>query len=72
MITKAKFPKEIFVWLDERTGGFNIEASDSLDGAAYGLSPGDDILIGRYVLAEGEPGHYASKLHYVPKGAKVK
>lgn len=67
-----KFPKEIFVWLDERTDGFNIEASDSLDGAAYGLSPGDEMHIAKYVLDEDSPGRYVAKLHYVPKGAKAK
>lgn len=71
-MAQAKFPKEIFVYLDQKSDGFDIEARDSLHAAAYGLNPGETMRIAKYVIDDGEPGTYASKLHYIPKGAKAK
>ncbi len=68
-MTKRKFPQEIFVYLDRKGDDFDIEARDSLEAAAYGLSAGETMQIAKYVLQD-EPGTYVAKLHYVPKGAK--
>lgn len=70
-MAKSKFPKEIFVYLDRKGDDFDIEARDSLLGAAYGLNAGETMRIAKYVLADGEPSTYVATLHYVPKGAKA-
>jgi hypothetical protein len=61
-MVKDKFPKEIFVFLEHRGGTiFDIEARDSLDGAAHGLSPGESMNISTYVLKEKHA--FTVKLH---------
>lgn len=70
-MAKAKFPKVIYVWLEPRGLDVEIKASDTIDGAAYGLNTGDTMQIGKYLL-DDEPCTYAARLHYIPKGAKAK